>query len=326
MAFYPRHHRGGLTYTHNTETEAGVYTAEITGLGNANYTLDGVLNARQGWCIIEENEHITLTGSSTAITYGDALTLTVNVGDAGPESDRVAFYNDNGDLLGTVALVDGTAVLTVKATSEAHFFAGANMVMALLYSGIDGMAAITAAVNPKAVTARIADDRAKTYDGHNTATGLALELEGAEACDRGLVYTGQPVNVNAMATELIPGDECEVTVENGQQINPGTYVATATELSNSNYALPDAGTTREYTIAQGSSSGGSHGSWEVYPKDAEPGDVVTIFPTPDPGYEVDSVVVRDKDGNELGSPTTATARTASPSPRADHRSDLCLCP
>ena len=63
-----------------------------------------------------------------------------------------------------------------------------------------------------------------------------------------LVYTGKPVNVTATATGLISGDECGVVVENGRQSEVGNYTATATGLTNPNYALPSTGTTQEYTI------------------------------------------------------------------------------
>lgn len=65
-----------------------------------------------------------------------------------------------------------------------------------------------------------------------------------------LVYNGQPVSVAAEATGLVGSDVCTVIVDNGTQTNAGTYTAAAIGLSNSNYQLPDAGTTQNYTIAK----------------------------------------------------------------------------
>lgn len=64
-----------------------------------------------------------------------------------------------------------------------------------------------------------------------------------------LVYYGEPVGVTAAATGLVSGDQCAVTVENGDKTDAGTYTAKATGLDNPNYQLPDTGTTQSYTIA-----------------------------------------------------------------------------
>jgi len=63
-----------------------------------------------------------------------------------------------------------------------------------------------------------------------------------------LVYDGEPVGVTAAATGLVSGDQCAVTVENGNQTNAGTYTAEAKSLSNGNYKLP-ADVEQSYTIA-----------------------------------------------------------------------------
>lgn len=65
----------------------------------------------------------------------------------------------------------------------------------------------------------------------------------------GLVYDGEPVSVTVSATGLVNGDQCAVTVENGDKTDAGTYTAKATGLDNPNYQLPDTGTTQSYTIA-----------------------------------------------------------------------------
>lgn len=65
----------------------------------------------------------------------------------------------------------------------------------------------------------------------------------------GLVYDGEPVSVTASATGLVNGDQCAVTVDNGDQTNASTYTAEATGLSNGNYKLP-ADVEQSYTIDQ----------------------------------------------------------------------------
>ena len=183
-----------LSYTGNTGTVRGDYTAQVTDLGNANYALE---NASQPWHITQASETVVLTAAEE-ITYGDALKLTVTIRSAETteDTDTVAFYA-NGALLKTLPVGEddtaddsNTVILTVNATSANGFYAGTNAVKAV-YSGNDnvesGEAAISVTVNPKPVTAAIAGDTAKTYDGTAAASGLALVLEGVEACDDGKV-------------------------------------------------------------------------------------------------------------------------------------------
>ncbi|MCH5199218.1 MAG: hypothetical protein J1E34_09985, partial [Oscillospiraceae bacterium] len=85
---------------------------------------------------------------------------------------------------------------------------------------------------------------AVTTEAAIRAKEVSLEWTGVN----GLVYSGKPANVTATATGIILGDEVIVTVENGDQVNVGTYVAEATLLSNPNYVLP-AERTKSYTIS-----------------------------------------------------------------------------
>ena len=52
-----------------------------------------------------------------------------------------------------------------------------------------------------------------------------------------LKYNGKRQKPTATATGLIEGDRCRVTVS-GAKKKKGTYIATATALSNRNYRLP----------------------------------------------------------------------------------------
>ena len=64
--------------------------------------------------------------------------------------------------------------------------------------------------------------------------------------DTSFDYDGQPHAPTASVSNLKGGDSCDVTVGGGQTA-AGTHTATATELSNSNYSLPDSAST-EFTI------------------------------------------------------------------------------
>ncbi|MCH5249670.1 MAG: hypothetical protein J1E98_07045 [Lachnospiraceae bacterium] len=82
----------------------------------------------------------------------------------------------------------------------------------------------------------------QSIDGKIEPKVVKLEWRGVS--DR--VYDGNPSNVTATATELIPGDddECFVEVSGGSEINAGgPYTAKAEKLSDPNYVLPGDGTT-----------------------------------------------------------------------------------
>ncbi|MDO4487276.1 MAG: MBG domain-containing protein [Bacillota bacterium] len=73
-----------------------------------------------------------------------------------------------------------------------------------------------------------------------------------------LVYTGKPMNVTAQAQGLLEGDQCDVKVVGGDKIQPGTYLAVAVSLTNSNYKLPKEYNqlVQEYTIQEASDDNG----------------------------------------------------------------------
>ncbi len=62
-------------------------------------------------------------------------------------------------------------------------------------------------------------------------------------------YDGSAKAPTAAVSNLVSGDACDVTVSvTGDHSAIGTYIATATNLSNSNYALPDDPTTTYYIV------------------------------------------------------------------------------
>ena len=61
-----------------------------------------------------------------------------------------------------------------------------------------------------------------------------------------LTYNGKNQKPTAKVSNLVKGDKCTVTVS-GAKKDAGTYTATATKLSNANYALPKTASVK-YTI------------------------------------------------------------------------------
>ena len=77
---------------------------------------------------------------------------------------------------------------------------------------------------------------------------LPKQVEITWNIPEGLVYNGQPAQVTAeVASGLLEGDDCQVSVSGGQETNAGSHTTMAVKLSNSNYALPEE-RTAQYTI------------------------------------------------------------------------------
>ena len=55
----------GLSYTDNSKTDIGTYRAKVIGLGNDNYTLDGVTNISQDWSIVGKPQEKSESKSET---------------------------------------------------------------------------------------------------------------------------------------------------------------------------------------------------------------------------------------------------------------------
>ena len=63
-------------------------------------------------------------------------------------------------------------------------------------------------------------------------------------------YDGNASSVSAKAIGLLPDDACTVTVTGGTETTAGPHIATATGLSNANYALPAKEFEKEYIITK----------------------------------------------------------------------------
>ena len=76
---------------------------------------------------------------------------------------------------------------------------------------------------------------------------VAPKTVGLKWSKTSLTYNGKVQKPTAEATGLVSGDKCTVKVTGGQK-NAGSYTATATALSNRNYALPESAM-RAFTVA-----------------------------------------------------------------------------
>lgn len=159
---------------------------------------------------------VTLTQKPTDITYGDKLTAPVakqSAIDNGVDESASFVYTYTG------TTVDGKAYDSTKAPTAA------------------GTYTVTATLNS-------ATHRGKASAEFSIAKRTA-ELQWNNAGTR--TYDGKASNVTAVVTNLVGEDVCAVTVTGGTETKAGTYTATATVLSNPNYALPETATCK-YTI------------------------------------------------------------------------------
>ena len=86
-----------------------------------------------------------------------------------------------------------------------------------------------------------------TVEGQAKVT-IAPKIADLSWTDITFTYDGSTHAPVATVTGLLSGDGCTVTVSGGQK-NAGSYTATATALSNGNYALPSV-VTQSFTISQ----------------------------------------------------------------------------
>lgn len=194
----------------------------------------------------EKTPYIVVFTPTDTANYNTAekdITLTVNKKTLTPSVDTVADKTYDGTTAATGTIKLEGAVNSEQPTATGNFaFAGAN-------AGEDKTVNVTGIA------------LAGTWGDNYQLSGTALSNvpTTADIVKRtvtltwsgytDLTYDGQQKDVTATAGNLVSGDTCTVTVENGTQTNAGTYTATATGLDNSNYALPT-DVTQEYTIAK----------------------------------------------------------------------------
>ncbi|MER2144078.1 MAG: YDG domain-containing protein, partial [Eubacteriales bacterium] len=95
----------------------------------------------------------------------------------------------------------------------------------------------TVYVEGYSLTGADADNYILIQPDYLTASIIPVEV-GLNWENTEFTYDGDEHSPTATPTGVLDGDECEVTVT-GAQIDAGNYTATATELSNPNYKLPE---------------------------------------------------------------------------------------
>lgn len=165
-----------LTYKDNEKTEHGSYTAEVTALGNANYTLNGGKNLSHAWSIGKAAVSFSVSGNSH--TYdGDAKTAVVTQDDGQtliPADGYIVTYDGEEDQ--TEA---GTYDITVTITDDNFCFA----------VGKDSMVVGLLTIGEQAVEIPTPDDTEFVYNGaeqtYNIAESELYTVTGSVQKDAG---------------------------------------------------------------------------------------------------------------------------------------------
>lgn len=172
--------------------------------------------------VLVRKKNVKVTALTSEKTYGDTTKLDFEL-----DESQLVFNDTKEDLK-----------LTLTAVSE---------------SGVDGDR-----VNSPAGTYEIGMKECGNGNYNVTVESAQLKIsqKGVSVVWPGgsnYSYTGSPVNVTAKAQGVLEGDQCDVKVANGNQVEIGTYYAYAYGLSNSNYFLPNDYSMRikEYTIQEG---------------------------------------------------------------------------
>lgn len=165
-----------LTYKDNAKTEHGSYTAEVTALGNDNYTLNGGKNLSHAWSIGKAAVSFSVSGNSH--TYdSDAKTAVVTQDDGQtliPADGYIVTYDGEEDQ--TEA---GTYDIAVTITNGNFCFA----------DGKDSMVVGQLSIGEQAVDIPAADDTEFVYNGaeqtYNIAESELYTVTGSVQKDAG---------------------------------------------------------------------------------------------------------------------------------------------
>ena len=200
-----------LTYEGNTEKAVGSYTAKVTGLGNDNYTLEGVENITLNWEIVGASiAEATVALSEITFTYTgseqkpEVTALTLDEKALTEDIDYTVTYSDK-------SINAGEYTVTITGTGN--------------YSGT---VIATYTISPAALTITGATLASKTYDGTTNATVESVTFSGL-------------VNSESLSMDT---DYTATAVFDDANAGTGKSATVTVTLSNGNYSLA----TNTYTL------------------------------------------------------------------------------
>ncbi len=278
------------TYSPNITTAGTTYyycVVKVAKDSNTTYATTAVIPVT----VANKAGSVTISDKKTAATYGDKpFTFTY-------EASKAAIVTSSNPSVATVQDNKGTVTVTIVGAGTTDISVG-------FAGGTDYNAAsdkFTLTVDKAQPTIVIsADQTSLTGSGTVkltvTSKGVPTDGEIEVTCDNGITVTE---NKDGTFTAVLPNET-------------KTYTFTASYAGDDNHK--EATDICQVSVTRRSSSGGSsssdrsyavsapstkNGDVTVSPKNASKGDRVTITVTPDKGYELDKLTVKDASGNKL---------------------------
>ena len=201
-----------FSYDNYIKTDAGKYTAKLTGIGNSNYKLASGVSTSYAWEIKpQEVQYSLLKWDTTSFTYN------------GEVQYPKAYYEDTargrniyiGEYTGDISKKDAKEGYKIGAKS----FDNSNYKLV----GIPASPSVTYTINPKVVSFT-----------------WSVENNGSKSSATSYTYNSKQFTVTA-TPNVIGSDTCTVIYGSTRTFTDAeTYTVTVTGLGNSNYALPSA--------------------------------------------------------------------------------------
>ena len=244
--------------TANEKLSAHTASFEITAkpLTDSDITVDAIPD--QTYTGLQITPAVTVKYNGMTLTKGTDYTV-VSSGNCADAGQATVHINGEGNYSGTIEktftivpkLVEGVTVTV--ADTDLVYDKTEKKPNVTVGSGATGIPADNYTVaysnNTNAGTATATVTFTGNYSG--TATGTftiaPMTIESLTWTSDTFYYDKTEKTVTATATGLIEGDEATVTVTGGKQTAIGSYIATATAISNPNYKLAD-GLTHPFTI------------------------------------------------------------------------------
>ena len=267
------------TYSDTLPINACDYTVKATFAATDNYN---EVTATADFTITKATYNMTGVKFEDASYTYDGSEKTLTISGTLPTGVTVAYENNK---LTNAGSVTATAKFTIPDSDN--------------YCAIDDMTATLTITKAKPTVSISAKPDSLRGGGKVTLTVTGVPEEGKVivTCDNGITVD----NVNGTYSAVLPNRTVDYT-----------FTLNYTGVENGNYS--DATDTCTVSVTRRSSGGGSsssdrsyavtapstkNGDVTVSPKNASKGDRVTITVTPDKGYELDKLTVKDASGNKL---------------------------
>ena len=247
-----------LTISAATVTASGFTASNKTYDGTTDATLSGgTVTGLVGSDVVT----VSATGAFADVNVGTGKTVTISgLTLGGADAGNYELDASNSQASTTADITAKT--LTVTAEAKSKVYGETDPALTYTSAGLVGNDQLTGSLTREAGenvgSYSITQGTLSASSNYTlTFTGSSMTIGQKEAAlswsDLSFTYDGSEHVPTATVSNLVSGDACTVTVSGAASV-VGTYTATATALSNSNYTLP-ATATQSFTISAATMSG-----------------------------------------------------------------------